>query len=309
MRAILVGLMICCSALAKAAEDRTLVWQGIERQYRVHNVQPGPAPTVFYLHHHYSTERAIAAREDLSALAWDRLDALAVSEAFVTVSPAARLGRWSMIDGLGDRVAHPEGGLLDDVGFIFAVAKAMVDEGIADPERLYVTGISDGAMTTFLVICSPGNPFRAAAPFVGWMYEAYRAHCLAPPVPVMVVAGTTDRILPYDGWIYEQSRGMSVPETMEFWRQRHGCTRKRWKKFEDAVAGDNSEVVRVWWTGCDRDFAVELLRVEGGGHTAPGPEPVSDEWRERAGGHNQDIDSVALAWRFMQRFPEPPELD
>ena len=59
---------------------------------------------------------------------------------------------------------------------------------------------------------------------------------------------------------------------------------------------------RPRWTGCAREGAVKLLRVEGGGHIPPSFEPVSDDWRERAGGHNRDIDSADEAWRFLSGF-------
>ena len=56
------------------------------------------------------------------------------------------------------------------------------------------------------------------------------------------------------------------------------------------------------WTGCTRDGAVVLLRVEGGGHTLPSYAPVSDGWLKKAGGHNQDIESFEEIWRFLKRF-------
>lgn len=285
-------------------------WQGVDRLYRLHNQQPGPAPTVVYLHHRHSEAGAIEAREDLSLLAWDKLDELAEAEGFVTVTPAAIKGFWNHSPGLGELVEHPEIGAVDDVGFLLALVQHLIASGIADPERIYVTGLSNGAIMSFRLLCTEGNPFTAAAAFVGTMHEHHVGSCPdMPATPVMVVAGTQDRIVPYDGWIFSRGRYVSIAETMEFWRQRHGCQRQRWKLFDDTTEDDDSRVVRVWWTECDRDFAVELLRAEGGGHTAPHPEAVSEDWLARAGGHNQDIDSVTLGWRFMQRFPEPPEPD
>jgi poly(3-hydroxybutyrate) depolymerase len=51
---------------------------------------------------------------------------------------------------------------------------------------------------------------------------------------------------------------------------------------------------------------VVLLRVEGGGHTRPSYDPVSDDWRERAGGHNRDIESAEEVWRFLSQFRQAP---
>jgi polyhydroxybutyrate depolymerase len=307
MRALVLGLVLMASS-AVAGEDRSLSWQGIERQYRLHNQQPDAAPAVVYLHHRHSEAGAIEARANLSLLAWNRLDAVSRAEGFVTVTPAAIKGFWNHTPGLGDLVEHPEIGEVDDVGFVFALVDHLIAAGIAEPERVYVTGISNGAILSYRLLCTEGNPFAAAVPVVGNMPDYLLTSCAdIPPTPVMLIAGTKDRIVPYDGWIYRHGRYISVPEVMEFWRQRQGCKEQRWKLFEDSVLEDNSRPVRVWWTGCDRDFAVELIRVEGGGHTTPSPKPVSEDWLKRAGGHNQDIDAAVLAWRFMQRFPEVPQ--
>ena len=57
------------------------------------------------------------------------------------------------------------------------------------------------------MLCLAETPFAAAAPMSGTMYYKHRDDCaaLAPP-PLMVIAGTTDRILPYDGWIFPGGR-------------------------------------------------------------------------------------------------------
>ena len=61
----------------------------------------------------------------------------------------------------------------------------LVEEGLADSDRLYLTGFSDG----------------------GTMYQAHRDGCAATvATPLMAIAGTGDRILPYDGWLSPTGR-------------------------------------------------------------------------------------------------------
>lgn len=138
------------------------------------------------------------------------------------------------------------------------------------------------------------------------MYQKHRDDCAArSPPPILVIAGTNDRILPYDGWILKTGREISIPETLAHFRLLHGCTGQEWQFLEDRAPSDNSRVREVTWTGCTRKGAVKPLRVEGGGHPRPSPDPVSKSWLERAGGHNQDIDSAEAIWKFLRQFEKP----
>lgn len=118
----------------------------------------------------------------------------------------------------------------------------------------------------------------------------------------MAIAGTNDPILPYDGWIFRTGREVSIPEAMNFWREKHGCTGQKAKLLDDVNAEDNSRVRLINWTNCNAENAVQLFRVEGGGHAVPDFEPVSESWRKRSGGQNRDISTAAEAWKFLRRF-------
>ena len=133
--------------------------------------------------------------------------------------------------------------------------------------------------------------------------EAHRDTCAATvPIPLLVIAGTNDRSVPYDGWLFPTGRGLSVPETMEHFRLLHGCTGQKTDLLYDRDAKDGSRVLEVVWTGCAAESAVRLLRVEGGGHNRPSHEPLPDAWRERAGVHNRDIESAEEVWAFLRQF-------
>ena len=163
---------------------------------------------------------------------------------------------------------------------------------------------------SYRLLCLPETPFAAAAPGGGTMYQKHRDTCAATrPPPIMVFAGTNDRILPYDGWIFRLGREVSIPETMEHFRVLHGCTGQKTTLREDRDPADGSRVREVRWTGCKRENAVLLLKVEGGGHTKPSYEPVSERWRKRAGGHNRDIDAAEEVWRFVSQFDGLEEAD
>ena len=117
----------------------------------------------------------------------------------------------------------------------------LVDEGLADAERVYLTGFSDGAIMSYKLLCTAEAPFAAAAPAGGAMYQGHRDTCAATvPTPLMVIAGTHDRILPYDGWLFPTGRELSIPETKEHFRLLHACTGQKTDLLYDRDAEDNS---------------------------------------------------------------------
>ena len=292
-----------------AGEARTLEHQGVARHYYVHNAEAAaaaPAPLVVSLHGFRRKEKALAGRENPSVIAWEPLDRVASREGFVVAYPHAWLGKWSQFEGL-ENTALEDGRTVDDVGFITRMIERLVDEGLADPERVYLTGFSDGAIMTYKLLCTAEAPFAAAAPVAGTMYQKHRDTCAATvAIPLLVIAGTNDRSVPYDGWIYLSGRELSIPETMEHFRLLHGCTGQKSDLLYDRVAEDESRVLEVVWTGCTVEHAVKLLRVEGGGHNGPSFEPLPEEWRVWAGTHNRDIESAEEIWAFLRQFERRP---
>lgn len=279
-----------------AGEARTLLHRGAERHYYLQNAEAaaaGPAPLVVSLHDFRAPEQALAERGDLGRIRWDALDRVADREGFAVAYPHAWLGLWNMYDG-------PEA---DDAGFVFAVVAQLVEAGLADPERVYLTGFADGAVMSFRLLCTAGAPFAAAAAGAGTMFQEHGDTCAAEaPLPVMVIAGTRDEMLPYDGSLSPEGRELSVPETMEHFRRLNGCTGQESALRENRDGWDESRVVEFHWTGCTAGNAVTLLKVRGGGHNWPSFEPIPWEQRDRTGPHNRDIDSAEEIWKFLSRF-------
>ena len=254
--AVLV-LAACAGAMGEppppAGQARTLEHQGIERHYYLHNIEAAasaPVPLVVSLHGYRGTDQALAERDELSQIAWEPLSRVADRERFIVAYPHAWLGRWSSSEGL-ENITLEDGRTVDDVGFVFGMIARLVDEGLADAERVYLTGFSDGAIMSYKLLCTAEAPFAAAAPAAGTMYQKHRDTCAATvPIPLLAIAGTNDRSVPYDGWLFPTGREISIPETMEHFRLLHGCTGQTAKLRDDRITGDGSRVREVVWTGC-----------------------------------------------------------
>ena len=305
--AVCTALCIPLSITASKAHAEPL-WvphDGLDRLVWVHDarVTDAPAPLILAIHGYRTPEDAAALRDTPERLTWSRLEPLTERDGAITLYPAAYQGQWALFDGLANTTA-PDGTAINDESFLLRLIARFVDNGKADPNRIYITGISDGAIMTYRMICLRDTPFAAAAPLIGSAYGDHLGDC-APEKPpaLMHVHGTDDAVLPYEGWIFASGREVSVPEVMEHWRRLHGCTGQDGQMLENIDPADGSTVGEMTWTGCTRDGAVKRYKVIGGGHDVPAIDAIqpTDDGRLI----NRDLDTLGVMWAFFQTNPRP----
>ena len=261
------------------------------------------APLVLAIHGFRSTQDAATLYAAPEGLAWPRLAPLTGRDGAIALYPAAYQGQWALFDGLPNTTT-PDGTAIDDEAFLLSLIARFVENGAADPNRIYITGISDGAIMTYRLICLDKTPFAAAAPLIGSAYGAHLENCTPQHPPALLhVHGTDDRVLPYDGWIFPSGREVSVPEVMEHWRRLHGCTGQEGQMLENLDPEDGSTVGEMTWTGCTRDGAVKRYKVIGGGHDVPDPDAKQPTGDRRL--INRDLDTFGVMWAFFQANPRP----
>jgi polyhydroxybutyrate depolymerase len=267
LTALLLGLE--SPALAQQPDMRTIVHQGIAREFLLHRPAAnftGPRPLMLVLHGSGQPQEEV--RD------WLPIDPVADREGFVVAYPRAVEGKWNY--------GAPAGPPVDDLGFLDVLVERLIAEKIADPARLYVAGISRGALMTYTLLCRRPGRFAAAAALSSGMTETQLADCPAPRLlPLLAIAGTADSVQRYDGWIDPppSPRLLSIPETMEFWRRRYGCTG------QTLYQGPYRQTERIDWTGCTTPLV--LWRVIGGEHEPP------------AKVRGQEIDAAEEVWRFF----------
>lgn len=232
---------------------------------------------------------------------------LADSEGFVVASPqgTGAIPFWNHLE----RPAGPP-----DVAFVAAVIDDVEADLCTDPDRVYLAGLSNGAMMSSTVGCELADRVAAIGPVAGVRFPD---GCdPARPVPVLAVHGTDDRLVRYDGGppdigdfdavpvdaaVAENFAGQvfqPVPEAMAGWAEAGGCDAEA---VEERVADD---VTRLRWEGCAGGADVELLRVEGGGHAWPGSD-LSAAVERIVGRTTMSIDATAELWAFFEAHPLP----
>lgn len=293
---LLLILLLAAPAAGQTNDARSLVWQGVERHYTVYRPAQAarPAPVVVALSG--LTQGLASLRE------WLRLDSVADEHGFIVAYPRPIARKWSY--WRGGAVLLPDGSAeIDDVGFISAVVTALIAEGAADPARIYVTGLSRGALMSWTMACERADLFAGAAPISSAMSEWQRANCHpSRPLPVVAVDGTNDPVQFYDGWLSPPPIPLllSVPETMGFWWRLNGCTGEKVIALPHREQDDPTRIWRFEWTGCTSGNTVALYRVNGGGHIAPSF--VNHEaTAPNFGPQSRDIESAEIIWDAFAR--------
>lgn len=262
---------------------------GATRTFRLYRPQglTDAAPLVVMLHGGYG-DGAQAER----AYDWD---AQADNGHFLVAYPDGVDRAWNA----GSCCGRPERTGIDDVGFLTGMVASIEQQIPVDTDRVYVTGMSNGAMMTLRLGCQT-NLFAAIAPVAGTLLTDCSQ---AQPTSVLQIHGTADDRVPYNGGpgkAFSVSGapnvdGPAVPSVNAAWRAIDGCP---------APSSTTSGDVTTQTATCPGGRTVELITVAGAGHQWPGgvPSPLA----QRIG--NLPPPSTALnatdtIWQFFAAHP------
>jgi polyhydroxybutyrate depolymerase len=290
------------SGASTAAGDTlvTLTSGGLPRDYLVHRPLAGagklPAVLVF---HGGGGDAAGMAR-------MTGFDQVADRHGFVAVYPDGYRRSWN--DGRGPDTKAGRAGV-DDVAFVSAVIDQLVADDNVDPGRVYVTGLSNGAIFSEELGCALSGKIAAIAPVAGPMPAADAPGC-APgrPMPVLEIHGTADPIVPYQGGVVAHTSGdlggpghspvLSAAATEQLWRAKDGCGPVATASLPN-VADDGTSVTTES-ASCAGGAVVELYTIAGGGHTWPdGPQYLP---KLLVGPVSHQFDASAVIWQFFSGF-------
>ncbi|MDZ4763418.1 MAG: PHB depolymerase family esterase [Chloroflexota bacterium] len=188
-------------------------------------------------------------------------------------------------------------GTINDVAFLAAITQYLEANLRIDPERVYATGYSMGGMLAYRLGCLLPDIFAAVASVASTMPAYILEECIdADPIPVMIVQGTDDTVIPWTG-----VRGgyLSARDTVRFWRQVNGCVGdSQIDPMDDAAPDDGTRALIEASTDCEQAAEVTLIGVYFGGHTWAG---TSVEVSTSLGLTSQDFSATELIWQFFSR--------
>ena len=236
-----------------------MTFGGLQRTYQLH-VPPGqPTGLVVNLH---GSGASGAAQEAVT-----NYDGIADALGLVVVYPDGIDQSWA--DGRGASTPDRQG--VDDVGFLAALARRLVDDHGISPGRVFATGMSAGAFMANRLACDRADVVAAVAPVAGTLGAAVPC-APSQPVSVLEFHGTADGVVPFGGGPMQGRGGasevLSAQALASRWRAADGCSGA---PIEDLLptTGDGTQVRRITGVGCAAGTAVALLQIDGGGHTWP----------------------------------------
>ncbi len=275
---------------------------GYERNYILYvpsgQTPSNSAPLVFNLHGGGRT-----AQEQLD---WTDMSFVAEREGFLTAYPQAYGGYW-----WGPSGNDP----YDDAGFFDAMIADISSQYSVDSSRTYVTGLSHGALMTYILTAARPYTFAAAAPVAADRPYAPGTTDCAPldlpatpgrPFPLLHIHGTADQAIPYYGGPFAGWMFPPVEQVVGEYAINNGAdTTPTVVDLPNISTTDNSTVQVLTYgnpdsyldvDGSTREAETVLYRIVGGGHNWPDMIPP-----ERNPPVNRDINANELIWDFFSR--------
>lgn len=288
---LLVSFVAVTCVDAQQSIDRTMLYDGLLREYRIYlpEVYDGsqPASLLFNLHGYGSG--------NLQQFLYGDFRAIADTANIILCLPngtADDLGNLRWNSGFGSGV--------DDVGFISALIDTLSAEFFVNPSRIYSTGMSNGGFMSYTLACELGNRIAAIASVTGTM-TLFQATTCAPyrPIPILEIHGTADETVPYDG----SAEFLGIDSLIAYWTGVNQCAdAPTITPLPNNNTSDGSTVERFDYGNCTENTKVVLYKVYGGGHTWPGSIILLP-------GTNRDFSASTAIWNFLRQFHHPDFAD
>lgn len=186
----------------------------------------------------------------------------------------------------------------DDIGFFNQMLDQLGSKFSVDTSRIYAAGLSEGGLMSLRVGCALSDRIAAIAAVGAAMPK--RMICLpSRPVPMVMINGTSDPVVPYGGGTEHNLNlaTISVEDSAKAWAKIDRCTEKPEKSKLSAKERGGMETRVDTYTGCQQSAQVVLYSIKGAGNTWPGGEQYEVE--KTIGKTTQDINANEVIWNFL----------
>jgi polyhydroxybutyrate depolymerase len=286
--------------------EREFLFDGLNRTYKIHipaTLPEGFSPAlVFALHGGLGTGDGME-----RSLTLGGFNSLSDENNFIVVYPDGIERNWN--DGRTNTSdpAHEQN--IDDVGFLTALVENLTIEFNIDKNRVYFTGISNGAMMSYRMALELPDKIAAIAPVAGAIpIDILPQEPSFIPVSVCVISGTADPLVPWEGGTVgfkRKPRGIviSVPDSVMFWVNNNNCNNtSEIDLLPDISPNDKTRVYLHKYSNGNNNSEVFLYEIQNGGHTWPGGYQYLSKML--VGTTCRDIDANQVIWDFFQSHPK-----
>ncbi len=245
-----------------------------------------PFPLVVNLH---GSESSAEGQENNS-----HMDRTAEANNFIVVYPEGINKEWND----GRAYTKSRTGNADDVGFIKQLVKTISEGMNINKGKVYAVGMSNGGMMAQRLACDATSTFAAIGDVAGAMPTDLKNACSpSGRMPVIIIHGTSDPIVPFSGGNLNSGRGsvLSTMDAVHYWAGVNGASATNTGTVEINTVSDDTTITHQYFGP-----NVELFQVNNGGHTWPGGlqylRPII------IGLVSKDIDASQQVWNFFRNF-------
>jgi polyhydroxybutyrate depolymerase len=307
----LAAMALAAPASALTITDYTLARPEGARHYILAEAEGKPKakrPVLILLHGHGASAAAMVGLASTLGYKTQAWSSLAARENILLIAPDGVKASDDKRAWNDCRTDAPTNTKTDDVGFIGALIDIAIAQFGADPERVYVYGVSHGGAMAYRagIELAP----RLAAIGAQSAPNAVQSACPAPsrPLPVFVEHGTADEIVPYAGgkagsWIlHGRGTTLGAEQSVAIWRKLAGLPdTPATYRFPHLRPDDPTSATRYVWGTDPAGIQVEFLRVDGGGHVEASKDgELSWVLRKLVGEMNHDVETAEEAWAFFK---------
>jgi len=282
---ILVFSVIRVFAQPAAQEVKgTIVVDGLKREFLTYIPSADKTkkmPLVISLHGGFASPKGMFHLADFRPIA-DK-------EKFIVVCPASK------------RIWHDGADIngIDDVKFIDQLITYIIKTYHADPERVYVTGISNGGFMTTRLACQLHNRIKAIA-VVAATLDVGAGYAPENPMPVLYIHGTKDPIVAYNGGKVFGKGIYSHTAIIKKWAAIDNCDPKPViTQFRDD-AHDGTTIVKEEYSNPSNQLKVVSYTINNGGHTWPGGWQYFPKFIIGKTTHN--LNACHVIWDFFKSY-------
>lgn len=298
--------------------------QGVERKYIVYGPllkKPIKLPVVIAFHGGGGNAEKSIQFYDLHKKAEKEKFLLVYPEGYGRILNSGSLGSWN-----AGRCCPPASkDNIDDVGFIREMIKKLNEDYKIDTKRIYLTGMSNGALMVYKLACELSDQIAAIAAVGG--HDALDKCNPSRAVPTLHIHGTEDHCSSYNGGgcggcgkdYMRAMLGLQKAKTMlwdcesvqayfDIWSKIAKCNTKT-NKF---LLKDKVECQK--YSGCANDAHMLFCSIDGMGHVWPGDTNYKiaacrkhlngkhcRNWKEIVGPTSDAIDANDFIWAFFKQ--------
>jgi polyhydroxybutyrate depolymerase len=279
-------------------QRRVTVASGGQDRWYLREIPPAhdgrnPVPVVVDLHGY--GEGAVAHAESTQLAPYGAM------QGFITVTPQGQGAQQAWDSAPGSLDVRFVGDLLDQVERTLCV----------DTDRIFATGSSNGAMLASTLACVDSTRIAAVAAVAG---VATVDGCTPRrAVPIVAFHGSDDPVVRYNGGLdpgiaalplpdgrrtiadVRPEADLSIPQVMGWWADRDSCETDG----DEERMSPSTVLLRF---RCPGWTAVELYRIDGGGHTWPGRDISSAPAQPRPGPESPLVAADTI-WAFLEDHP------